>query len=306
MKLTLDTIKEWYRITILQFFQGEAVVREGKCSQWIRRKELSQDKDLIYLHIQIHYEGPCEKNILYTDFYLEDADGYFNKGMPSEDYLDQALKPGNIVKGGLLFSLYQDISPMLLWFDTGILYENSKDPILLDLALPLANSHTRTQILAKEKLAKSYSRQVESQSQKDGLGEATIEAFLQTLSQKLSCTYKKNEGGYIFRIPLPEKRKQNIILHFTDKGALGPFLSIGTICALAHDGKNDRTFLKLNPKMTYGSIGITKIQGEDYYIITENLPFSLHHYELIVEAIRYIAAKGDWLEMRLTDGMDIQ
>lgn len=305
MKLTLDTIKEWYQFSILDFLQGERVVNNGKCSQWIRNKERKNEKDIVYIQIAIEYSGQELKNILYNHFYLEDADGYLNKALPPEGYLDRILNNGDRVEGGILFSLYRDATPVRLWFDTGICYENSQDAILLDIALPVENSHTRTQFFEQEKLIQSYSRQIPDQ-QKNECQKNKLETLIQEISKNPDISYKKSSSGYILRVQLACGRKQNLILNNITQGEGHNILSLGTICASARDPQKDRALLRMNPTMSYGSIGIARIENEEYYVITENFFFTDLDAQSIYDVIQYIAKKGDWLESTLTGGLDIQ
>ena len=140
------------RLVASEILTGEEVVSKGKCSVWARKKEVKSEKDVIYIKLKLFYEGEKIKQIVYTNFYLEDSDGYFNKAMPPDDYIEKNISKGEYVEGGLLFSLYHDIKPCRLWFDTNVSYENSKDSILIDVALPLPSSETRTQFFAQEEI----------------------------------------------------------------------------------------------------------------------------------------------------------
>ncbi|NUM34798.1 MAG: hypothetical protein HUU50_09650 [Candidatus Brocadiae bacterium] len=306
MKMTLDTIKECYQFNIIEFLQGDMVVKKGKCSQWIRNKELKNEKDIIYINISVFYSGSEAKPISYSCFYLEDADGYLNKSLPSEDYYDKVLNKGEKGEGGILFSLYRDLNPIRLWFDTGICYENSQEAILIDIALPIENSHTRTQIFAQETLVQSYNRQISIQKKRQA-EQSKLETLIQEISKNSEISYKKSSSGYILRVQLPYGRKQNVVLNCIQQGEGNYFmLSIGTICARADDVQKDRILLRMNPVMPYGAIGIAKIENQDYYVITESFPFSSLNYKEVYESIQYIAKRGDLLESKLTGGLDIQ
>lgn len=305
MDLTLDKIKRLYSFQVTNLLEGSKVVTEGKCSEWARRKELKNDKDLIYVQLHIVYNGADNKSVLYTQFDLEDSEGYFNGAMPAEDYLDCNLSSDQKVKGGLLFSLYRDITPLRLWFDTKISYQNSMDPILIDIALPLASSETRTQFLEKDIIERDYMHMRSSDS---GITSSRkTESLIKNVSDQCGIPYKKVINGYLFRVLLKEGRKQNVILNFCGKDEHGnELVTIGTICAPASNQKNDRIFLKLNSKMTCGAVGVSQIHDQEYYVITETLPLAVLDKELTSNIINYIAAKGDWLEDKLTGGQDIQ
>ena len=306
MNITLDTIKAMYKFIASDLLQGEEIVKQGKCSQWTRRKEQKQEKDLFYVRLQVFYHGTNRKCIGYNNFHLEDSEGYFNKPMPPEDYIEKSCLPGQTAEGGVLFSLYRDTTPARIWFDTGLCYENSSDPILIDIALPLAYSETRTQFLAKEELVKYYSEEMADNLNNNKMELAT-ESLIKELSAQFGTPYKKIANGYILRILLPGGRKQNVILNFSGKDHYGnDLVTIGTICAPAGNAKNDRIFLKMNPKMSCGALGISCIHGQDYYVITETLPASAVNKAVITYAINNIATTGDSLENRLTGGQDIQ
>lgn len=306
MEITLETIKQLYRFTVLQVMQGEEIVKHGKCSQWTRRKELKNDRDLIYIKIQAVYKGTDNRAMVYAQFHMEDTEGYFSDAMPPEDYLERELSPGEQAEGGLLFACYRDISPSRLWFDTKIHYENTSDPILIDIALPLPEAQTRTQFFAKEELAQNFSSSVGKV-----LGDQSpvheTEKLIKDISERCGVPYRKITYGYLLRVALPEGRKQNVILNFSGKDDAGnDLVTIGTLCAPVGNGKNDRVFLKLNPKMAYGAIGISTVKGQEFYVVTETYPVFTISKDIVAYAIQTIAAKGDWLEKKLTGGQDIQ
>ena len=302
MVLTLDKIKKLYQFKVLKLTEGQQVIEEGKCSQWTRRKELKYDKDLIYIYMELEYRGMETKTILYKNFYLEDSEGYLNHAMPPEDYLYKIFDYNSKGKGGMLFSLYRDIRPKRLWFDTKICYQNLNDPILIDILLPISQAKTRTEVLTEEYLAKCYSKQLGDNNQLNPKPTYKIENMVSDLLNKHGLFFKKTVNGYIVRIKLSTGRKQNIILNFNEKDQI----TIGTICAPATNKKNDRLFLQMNPTLNYGAIGIAKIEKKDYYVITETLAHKILTKEIIYDSIDYIASKGDWLEKKLTGGLDIQ
>jgi hypothetical protein len=307
MDLTLDKIKQMYQFKVLEVLQKEAIVAKGKCSPWARKKEQKNEKDLVYIYLDVYYQGDGAKNIAYTSFHLEDSEGYFSKAVPPENYLEKTASRGERVQGGLLFAIYQDIAPRRLWFDTGVCYENSKDPILIDIALPIDNAETRTQFLAKEDLARCYTHAMAGDLQ--GLRikpQYETETLVNELSLQYGSPYKKIENGYMLKVSLPKNKKQNIIINFSGKDSEGKDLvTIGTICGLAIHDKNDRALLKMNAKMVCGAIGISHIHGQDYYILMETFPASMINKELVSYIVQSIATKGNSLENILTEGKNI-
>lgn len=306
MELTLENVKQMYEFKVQSVLEGEGAVEKGKCSQWTRRKELKNEKDIIYIKLRITYKGPNSQTILYTQFHLEDSEGYFSDAMPPEDYLEKVLGPHEYAEGGLLFSYYRDIRPARLWFDTRIQYENTIDPILIDVELPLPEAETRTQLFAREELAQSYTQEVGSGFEPSSFPFRETEKLLKQISHSCGIPYRRITYGYLLRVLLPEGRKQNVILNFSGKDDAGNnLITIGTICGPVHNSNNDRVFLKLNPKMAYGAIGLSTIRGNEFYVITETYPLSTISSEIVSYAIKNIAAKGDWLENKLTGGKDI-
>jgi hypothetical protein len=325
MFVTLDQVKRLYDFKILDLLKGEDVVKHGKCSQWARHKEQKNDKDVIYIQLKVVYKGEESRSILYVQFHLEDAEGYFSDAMPPEDYLEKVLGPGQTVKGGLLFAQYCDVAPCRLWFNTSILYENSANPILLDIALPLPESETRSQIFARqdisrayrpksgkpvsqEELALSYTQDIASNlSNCHIIPAVATENVIKEVSQQCNIPYRKITHGYLLRVFLPGGRKQNVIVNFSGKDEQGgDLVTIGTICAPAREKEHDRSLLKMNPQMTCGAIGISPIKGEDFYVITKTYPVASFSREVAIAAIRSMAAKGDSLENDLTGGQDVQ
>ncbi len=309
MALTLDQVKELYHFKISKMLIGEEAVETGKCSRWVRRKEQKQEKDLIYICVEVSYSGVEQKSLLFRHFHLEDSERYFSNAMPPEDYLEHLISSGDKVSGGLLFSLYQDVQPSRLWFDTGIFYEDSQDPVLIDIALPVENSETRTQFLAKEQeLAEFYTQEIESDLLESRIApKSGTESLIRKISDECRVPHRKIPNGYLLRISLPKGRKQNVVLNFAGKDEKGnDLVTIGTICAPSKNVKNDRILLKLNPKIAYGGIGISTIRGEDFYVLTQTYSVSMLHHIKISQAVEAIAQKGDWLEDKLTNGKDIR
>lgn len=309
MSLTLDNVKRKYKFVIEDVLEGNDVVKANKCSQWMRKKELKAEKDLIYIKIRVTFKDIGQQPITFKQFYLEDTEGYFCDAVAPDDYLEDTLQSQQTVIGGLLFSVYQDIESCRLWFNTNLYYENSNDFILLDIALPSEVSETRTEILSKQAmLVKQYTRQIEYNLEKEKITpENQTKTIIKKLARKFGIPYKRIDNGYLLRVPLPEGRKQNIIVTFSGKDEKGnDLITIATICAPVEGEKNNRIFLKLNPKLTFGGIGITTINDEEFYVITQTYSIqALQLKSLIIDAIEYIARQGDWLEEKLI-GKDIR
>lgn len=309
MVITLDNVKKKYNFSITEVLLGDDVVKANKCSQWTRNKELQAEKDLVYVRITIATSKKSIETISYKQFYLEDSEGYFCVSKAPDDYLDDNFSEKKIITGGLLFSIYQDIDSSRLWFDTGIHYDDTEDSIFIDIALPTEKSETRTEILSKEAmLMKQYTKQIEMDLNKEKITpEEQTKMIMKKLSDKFGVPYKKIDNGYLLRVPLFDGRKQNIIITFSGKDEKGKdLITIATICAPVAVEKNNRIFLKLNPKLAFGAVGITIINSEAFYVITQTYPvILLEHKSIIIDAIEYIASQGDWVEKKLI-GKDLR
>jgi len=107
------------------------------------------------------------------------------------------------------------------------------------------------------------------------------------------------QSGYLFRVPVGEGRFQKVRLKFGSRDEDGsPLIQIFTLIAPANPD-HYQWILKLNPAFSYGAIGIVKIDGREFFALTNTILEENVDTKAIEKSVRLIAEKGDALEQRL-------
>lgn len=306
--MTLDAtrIKKNFLFTVLKSRRGEEVVEAGLAAAGVRSRERAQDKDLVHFEVELAYAGDKPQEVHPGQFTLEDSEGYLVEGLACADALRATVRAGGQASGGLLFSIYRDLEPRRLWFDSGQRYADTGDPLLLDV--PLAADAPPAEPSWREAAASDYGRQVQAAQASGHVAPLTqTEALLAGLSRTLHLPYKKLANGYMFRVPLPGGRRQCVLMSFSGKDEEGSdLIKFLTLCAPADDGgANHEHFLRTNPSLSYGSIGLARIGDHDYYVITHTQLAETADPEELIKSVTYLARRGDELEDSLTGGEDI-
>ncbi|MEK7485959.1 MAG: hypothetical protein AABZ60_16675, partial [Planctomycetota bacterium] len=186
-----------------------------------------------------------------------------------------------------------DVSPIDLWFNSGHLYEDSLDAILIKVHIDI-ESESSAALKIHTTHVVNYSRNAEN--------------LLKKIIEDHRIPYKRNsKGQYLLRLQCPDYRRQFVYVSFDAKDDQGDELvSIYTICASVPEIGNDRLFLRLNSRFYYGMIAIQEFNGEEYYtVITRQLSSTCDEKELI-KGLRSVSRSGDWLEAELNGGTDIR
>lgn len=298
-------LRKQYSIAVTRRVDGAACVGEGLVPAMQRDKATRHERDLIWLEAEIAFYGVSPAAFLYRQFALEDSEGYLVAAEPPPEYLDCTLQPGQSGRGGLLFALYTDVTPVRLWFDTGLPFDESGAPLMLEV--PMGEAPTPAAESWQDRAARGLDQQLSDEHSLAAEG-PDVASMLQRVSQDLGLPYKKLANGYMFRLQLPGDRKQNVLMSFGGKDEDGaPLIKFVTLCAPATDsGANHEVFLRANPRLSYGAIGIAKIEGADFYVMTDTQLVETADTEELIKSIRYLARKGDELEHDLTGGQDIR
>ena len=93
--------------------------------------------------------------------------------------------------------------------------------------------------------------------------------LMECISRKLGLPYRRLANGYLFQLILDGGRQQNVLMSFSGQDEEGcDLIRFLTICAPADDcvGNHD-LFLRMNPRLSYGSIGILPIGQQDFYVL---------------------------------------
>jgi hypothetical protein len=297
---TIDTIRRRFTVTVARMLRGQDVVSAGKATDHQRRLNLRSERDLVYIEVEVGWFGEGAEVLLYKQFMLEDSEGFLLGAEPAADYLDAALQPGMRARGGLLFCIYSDLAPSKLWFDTGQSFDDSGDPLLLDIALPAGGEQRAAR-------HEALTRQLDVELGHSNPPQTKIESLLGQVSRELGLPYKRLANGYMFRVGLPGGRSQTVLMNCNSVQAGVPLIRFITLCAPARDGgSNHEVFLRLNATLAHGAIGITDIGQEPFYVVTESQLVATADSEELVTAIRSLASTGDELEARLTGGADVR
>jgi len=309
MPPNINLIRERFEIVIREQHRGQDLGHLELCDDWFLSNTLEPDQELVYFELVVTYLGDGAHSFSVQQFSLEDCEGYLMDAIAPDKPLDCKLASGESGAGGLLFLVYDDIQPVQLWFDTGETYLDTDAPMLIDLAVEKfgARAHDETW---KERVALDYDRELEQEAQAGGQLLPLFETreLMDAISRKLRRPYRKLANGYMFQLSLPGGRRQSVLMNFTGKDADdSDLIKFLTICAPAGDGAlNHDLFLRMNPQLSYGAIGIITIGGKDFYVLTNTQLAATADHEELIKSIVHLARVGDELEDRLTGGQDVR
>lgn len=114
-------------------------------------------------------------------------------------------------------------------------------------------------------------------------------------------------AGHGWRVTVPARLDRQQAVYIGPAGSDGErraLMGLVSICGPAND-RDCRILLKQNARMTDGHFAIRVLRGEEYFVVTENLPIES---AAIVDpqcVIRRIAQLADGLEDRLSRGRDL-
>lgn len=299
-------VRTWFEVELLRRLRGGAVVDADLCEDRQIASAILRDQELIYFELGVTYLGDRLHQVLCSELVLEDSDGYLIEPIPPRDSLDVTLSRAERGVGGVMYLIYPDLEPVKLWLDTGIRFERSSDSIHLEIPIEPASPRRPAW---QETAAIAFEKQLQVSARDGGavLPLFETETLMATVSHALGMPYKRVSKGYLFRASLPEGRSQYVLMSFSGKDADGcDLIKFLTICAPVGDGASHAEFLRANPKLCYGGIGISRIEEQDFYVITNTQLVATADVEELVKSISYLARKGDELESQLTGGADVR
>ncbi len=115
---------------------------------------------------------------------------------------------------------------------------------------------------------------------------------------------KKGPGGFSITVPVPGDRQQKVRVNFeTSDFEHAPMVVVETTC-----GKSGRDgyqwALQENRRMALGAIALDMIEGEEHFVLAENILENEVTPKKLFRAITYVARMGDKVEYKLT-GKDV-
>lgn len=304
-----ERIRARYGFTVLRQLRGSAAVDVGVATLQQQIRQAKQERVLYYVDLEVAYHGYEPEPIGIGRFSLEDGEGYFiDAADPEIGKFAGRLEPGGRSRGGLVFSLYGDLEPARLWFDTQRAFDESRAPLLVEIPLGQAPAHDSSgawQVTATRSLDRQSAR---TTSEVPAPTPADPSAVLAPLARQLPWPYRRLSTGLMFRVALPGGRRQHVLMSATGRDEDGaPLVRFLTICApIEDDGDSYEWFLRTNPRLAYGSLGIVEIDGRDYYVMTHALAIETAGADELVKTIGHLAQWGDSIEARLTGGADLR
>lgn len=298
-------VADWFGFEVLEVRRGAGVSGDGLVETRRRARELAEGRDLVHVELEVGYEGPATRPCAWWRFQLEDSEGYLLDPIQPNDAIDDELAAGEIALGGVAFALYRDLAPRRLWFDTGVPYPSSTDPILLDVPLEGLLTEAPPAVSWREEAARAYAALIETEVGQRAPKTETA-ALLQAVSDKLGLPFRRLRNGYSFRVPLDDRR-QLVLVTFAGADEHGvDLIRFLTICAPATDGANDRELLRINPRLSHGAVGVVDLGGEAMYVVCDTQLTATADVEELVAIVSYLAWRGDELESKLTGGRDLR
>lgn len=294
-----------FELEVLGVRSGAAITAEGLAQKRLRAAELAGERDLVYIELEVGYDGPETAVASWQRLRLEDSEGYLLAPLAPSDALEDELEAGEVTFGGVLFSLYRDLRPRRLWFDTGVTYSHSDEPVLIEIALPVDEEESPP-LARQEARARRY--ESEQASSVDVTPQATTDQLLGALSRELGRPYRKLSNGYAFRLPVGEGRRQVVLVNFAGTDERGrDLITFVTLCTPAGaPGANDRLLLSINAKLSYGAAAVLTLGGAPYYGLIDTQLAETADLAELETAVAYLAWRGDELEAKLTGGHDLR
>ncbi len=113
--------------------------------------------------------------------------------------------------------------------------------------------------------------------------------------------------GHGFRLIVPLNLDRHQAVYIGRSGldpVAGPLITLVSVCGPANT-RDARILLKLNAVALEGYFAIKVLRGEEYFVVTRNLPVSAVPQTDAAMLVRRIAETADGLEDRLSRGRDL-
>lgn len=115
----------------------------------------------------------------------------------------------------------------------------------------------------------------------------------------LDCFVQGARDRFRIIVPLPGDRLQEVIVEVNEGKDHEPYLSVFSVCAPA-DPAYFEDALKLNARLTYGSLSIRSVLGAPMFVMSRTFARDRVRTEDIRDALVEIARRADRIEQQLT------
>lgn len=133
--------------------------------------------------------------------------------------------------------------------------------------------------------------------------ELSDDALIRAATHGLNVAIASRGDRHTVEVLLPDKRKQRVCVDFSATDSEGAALvRLYTPCAKASADKYEWA-LKNNMNLSYGAIGLARIEGEYWFTMVNTHLRATVHPEALAKSILTLARKGDTVE-RLLSGED--
>lgn len=126
------------------------------------------------------------------------------------------------------------------------------------------------------------------------------ESLVRESVEGLHCFIQGGRDNYRIMFPLPNDRLQEVYLEVTQSPQGHRLLSVFSVCGPA-EPKHFEFALKMNDKLTYGSLSIRTVNGQPMFVMTRTFSRDLVCAADIRAALLEIARRGDHVEQQLTN-----
>lgn len=127
-----------------------------------------------------------------------------------------------------------------------------------------------------------------------------LRSLLEQALQRYSVEIVENNGSFAIDVPLPNDRQQSVRIEINQDAETGEsIVRVFSICAIATSDFYERA-LKLNAKISHGSVGIDTIDGEPHFVMVDSYPQATCDPEEIRKSVLEIAKHSDEVEHLLT------
>jgi hypothetical protein len=135
--------------------------------------------------------------------------------------------------------------------------------------------------------------------------DADVERLIREFVARSGFDVVPSSHGWRVTVPSRLDRRQAVYIGPAGTDVEGrALLGLVSICGPAND-RDCRLLLKHNGRMTDGHFAIRVLRGEEYFVVTENLPVDSAAASDPQSVIRRIADLADGLEDRLSRGRDL-
>lgn len=126
------------------------------------------------------------------------------------------------------------------------------------------------------------------------------ESLVRESVEGLHCFIQGGRDNYRIMFPLPNDRLQEVYVEVSQSEQGQRLLSVFSVCGPA-DPKHFEFALKMNDKLTYGSLSIRVVNGQPMFVMTRTFSRDLVSAADIRPALLEIARLGDQVEQKLTN-----